>query len=33
MDSALVQKRSVAAAQIDEPELADVLQIDDGMAA
>src|ERR1700674_1067558 len=32
MDAALIQEGAVAAPQIDEPELADVLEIDDGMA-
>jgi hypothetical protein len=30
--SALIQKSSVTAAEIDEPKLADILQIDDGVA-
>src|SRR5204862_4064104 len=32
MDPAFVEERSVATAQIDQPEFADVLEIDDAMA-
>jgi hypothetical protein len=33
MDSPLVQKRSVAAAEIDQPNLADILQMNQGVPA
>ena len=33
MDAPLVQKRSVAAAEIDQPKFADILQMDDSVPA